>query len=83
MNGRPPALAGRLPEFDSSGSDLRVRVVNCSRSTTGTQEMNEYESLNHTKRSPGAPTFYFVRQALAPMLPPCIRGSDSLITIWR
>ncbi len=33
--GDPPALPGRLPEFDSSGSDLRIRVVNRSQSTTG------------------------------------------------
>src|SRR5512137_666769 len=33
--GNPPALPGRLPEFDSSGSVLRIRVVNRSRSTTG------------------------------------------------
>jgi hypothetical protein len=35
--GNPPALPGRLPEFDSSGSRLSICVVNRSRSTTGAQ----------------------------------------------
>src|SRR5437016_9692434 len=34
-SGNLPAMPGRLPEFDSSGSRLRIHVVNRSRLTTG------------------------------------------------
>ena len=48
VSGNPPALPGRLPEFDRSGSRLRIRGVNRSRSTTG-DSRNEHRRKSESQ----------------------------------